>query len=665
MLNSRSIIRRCAVISHFRALGLQSNIQKLPKATYSSVATPNTKSASDVAKFILDGKPAELKNSHLTALQGRYLQSVGKQPSEAQIAQAFDVFNRVLSLKMYDRFSCARLTLMCLNNKQSDRALEPWTRLLEALGRTMPPAAFKRFINGPDYEPAALAALVSYFVIAGPAATPEVAAKLVPRTSLPANFLALRGYGGIHSKEAEELALRGLANLVSYNTDKFTSPEFLKDLSQVPFAEAQNRWKQVQLALSPAEIPEVTYAAFIRRFADTKQTQKAFNVWQQLVTKSGNKIGIDAWAALLRAAVKAPVNSVAIFASLWDKMLEKGYKPDASCYVEKFFCLVMNGKAEQAILEFKELQKEQESRKEGEPTLIDTQVLDVITTALARRKRFTEVDQILDWARQQNLPLNGYTFNPILEAASHDNALMQKYFSQMVDMGVQPDIVTYTFAANRLLKMGLPVDNLLAEMERAHIKPNIAFNTALAFTIGKETKNVKLSREVMDRWVKERQPVNLVALGAFVDLELKYGDVDRAVLYCSYTSKFGLPPSVPMYNQIIRQSIKRDRLDVALNMLETLTSKKHQRLAANTFTFMHLFEGWSLSDLQSRSDVQNLVKVAMEKLLARPNVIDFPLGKRVNAIFNLTGNKLVPPELHEIVNERLLQLYNKKLAPKH
>ena len=279
MLNSRSIIRRYAVVSRFQALGLQSNLQKLSKVTYSSVATPNTNTSSDVAKLILDGKPADLKNSHLTALQGKYLQSIGNSPSEAQIAQAFEVFNRVLSLKMFDRFSCARLTLMCLNNKQSDRALEPWTRLLEVLGRSMPPAAVKRFINGPDYEPAALAALVSYFVIAGPAATPEVAAKLVPRTALPANFLPLRGYGGIRSKEAEELALRGLANLVSYNTNKFTSAEFLKDLSQVPFAEAQNRWKQVQLALAPNEIPEVTYAAFIRRFADTKQTQKAFNVW--------------------------------------------------------------------------------------------------------------------------------------------------------------------------------------------------------------------------------------------------------------------------------------------------------------------------------------------------------------------------------------------------
>lgn len=629
----------------------------VPKLRLARLSYSTQTSAAAKAQHILE-LSAPLKDDEPSVLrqQNQFLQQLGGQPENEEIELAFKVFDKVISLsKGVDKFSCARLSLMCLNGGMPDRALEPWARLLEALGsRTYSRAALERILDNSDFEPAALSALVAYFVIAGPTADPETARKLVPRKRVPTNLSVLRNLGGIKSSDAEQIAMRGLAALQRHVSNGFTDAGFLDQVASSPYAETQKLWQQVQQAAAPNEIPEVCYAAFIRRFAETRQSQRAFEIWQQLVS-SGVKVSTTAWVALMHAALCAPKNSEALFSGIWEKMIANGFTPDAACMAERMLFLAHHRGTDETFNAFSALRKEQ-------PSLIDVRGLNVVVSSLVRAKRLEEADEALQWAIDNGVEPNAHTYNSLISSRNPEVGL--KYLQAMMERGIKPSIVTYTFAMQQMLKRGQPIDELLAEMQAAKIEPNERFNTTLSYYLGKQTGDLSTARASIRSIIDKRLRLSIETLGAFIELELRHGDVERAVEYTSLMHRFGLTPSLPTYNQLIRGALRRQRIGIARQTFDKLVNGKMHRLRPNTFTYMFLLKPWTLADLQGREDVRELVKTVAQHLEQQTEWIDHALAKRIEVIASETGSQLISPALRHIASEQVLKGFDHRLAPK-
>lgn len=609
-----------------------------------------------MAQHIL-GLSAPLKDDEppIRAQQKQFLQQLGSQPQNEEIDLAFEVFDKVTTLsKGVDNFSCARLSLMCLNAGMPDRALEPWARLLEALGsRTYSRAALERILDTPSFEPAALSALVAYFVIAGPTADPETARKLVPRKQVPNNLSVLQNLGGIKSNDAEQVALKGLASLRRHVTNGFTSAEFIELVGGSSYAEIKKLWQQILLAAAPNEIPEVCYAAFIRRFAETRQSRKAFEIWQQLVA-SGIKVSNASWVALMHAALCAPKNSEALFSGIWEKMIANGYTPDTACTAERLLFLARFKGTTEAFKVFNALRKEQ-------PKLIDVRGLNIVVSSLAQAQRFEEADEALKWAIDNGVEPNTHTYNSLISSKNPEVGL--KYLQAMMERGIRPSIVTYTFAMQQMLKRGQPIDELLAEMQEANIEPNERFNTTLSYYLGRQTKDLSAARASIRSIIDRQLKLSIETLGAFIELELRHGDVERAVEYTSLMHKFGLTPSLPIYNQLIRGALRRQQIGIARQTFEKMLNGKSHRLRPNTYTYMFILKPWTLAELQGNMEVRGLVKLAAQHLEQQPDKLDHALAKRVEEIASKTGSELITANLRYLASQQILASFD-RLAPK-
>lgn len=635
----------------FRSLARRAYSGSLARTLATQTKSPV--SVADRAQHLLRlSKPLAPGEPSVIHQQAELLRSIPQPVSTENLDLCLKVFDKVADIgTAVDKFSCARLSLMCLNAGKPNKALEPWTRLLEELSAKTSPQALSNILARPDFEPAAMAALAAYFLLAGPTADMSIAQKLVPRVPIPQNINVLKSVGRIDSKEAAEAVTMGLARLRKHVTNNFTTKEFLTELSSASFAQISQLWKQVNMASAASDIPETVYAAFMRRFAETRQTKKSFQVWQQL-QRSGLPVSTIGWSALLKTALHAPENSATIFDALWAKMEANGFKPDAACYTEKLLHLTRSGslKESKELLDF--LKKN---------NLVESRAVGVMTNAFAKNQDFEQVDALLSWAVDQKIELSTRTFNPILQATRGNAELSSKYLHQMTELGIQPDIYTYTFAVDQQMKRGLPVADLLAEMRAAKITPSEQFQTMLAYNLGQTTQDVTMARELLGAMLQQNMRISLVTLGAFVELELRFGDVSRAVQYVEMIQKFGLPPNIPTYNQLIAGALRRREFDVAQHAFARMASGTHNRLEPNVHTYMALLTPWSTADLQNARPVRRILQTSLPYLEKHPEVLDYGLIKQIERIDEHVP-ELVPSGLKQLVHKKGLELYDRKKA---
>lgn len=537
--------------------------------------------------------------------------------------------SKFIELGRTSNVACAQIMLLALRVGEPERAIEVWVQLLESLAKRSRKAV-KDIVSQPQMAGCALAALAAYFVscsrrgvpVDGPTALKLVPLKQVPISLAPLNNL--KGHAAALDKETLVIIREGLSALRQSLND-VSSPEYLALIAKANFRESQTLYEE---ALQHKELPEEVYAAFIRRFAETRQSEAAFKVWNTLVerfTAAGKSPTVVSWRALLRAGSLAPQSPKLMVDQLWSEMQKAGIEPDEDCWCVRLESLVRADKVDEAVKVFNEVRPK-----------LGVYGFNVVITGLAKAKRFEEIDALIASADPETVKPNNVTYNALISAAvrSRNSALAHRYLDEMSQAKILPDIITYSqilhalFDAQRSNGVAIAeaVQSVLAEMKARKIAPNAQFYTILAHGIARSTESVGLSRRLFRIMQEAQMPLSVETFGALIDAELKHGDFARAKMYFDLMPKHGLPYAASNYNQLIAAALANNDLPTAESLLTAMT--KRTRTQPNVYTYMFLLRNWQPADLE-KPPVGDLVRRTMAQLAANLGVLDYALAQRV------------------------------------
>ncbi|GMM49304.1 hypothetical protein DASB73_002620 [Starmerella bacillaris] len=615
------------------------------------------------ANKILNMETNSVKNA--AVLQSSFLNSLDPQPSVEDLDVAFSVYNKVFELtRGVDRQACAKLSLLCLNGGHLDKALESWTRLYETLTERSTPQRISSILNRPEFEAASLAALATYFVAAKEGMSPDVASQLVPKTSLPANLNRLDQLGGIIDKENSKLANYGLAKLQENISKNFSSKEYIAKIEQANKGLLDQYWAQVMLAKDNnyKDISEVCYATFISRYADFQSTEKAFNLWQNMV-RAAVKPTVSSWAALLKAALHISPGKPDFFDALWDRMLKHKIVPNANCYLAKLENLHQCDMDAEMMSEFANLRKMRSSREIKKPSKpntttersdasdasalsdsyseLNTACYNLIIKVLCEKNKFNEALEILELAKKDNVELDADTYNPILSSSGRklgvSREIESKLLSELSGSGIQPNARSYSWHLKRALSIGEPIGNLYKQITAAGLKPHESEEITEVLIIGfrNQGQYPDVIADFVANVVQNKLRLNPRVLNALVSYQLKQGNFSEASEYIEYFSGPRMRDYVSLMNKMIVESLAQDRCDIAVQCFNKLKTSANTSKGANATTCKVIIDLTSgskfttnpaaaglLKDALSYLDKSHLpIDNALATLLLRPNVI--------------------------------------------
>lgn len=627
---------------------------KHPQATAAQLAQPDSGSAPEQPVREQSVQAAQAQPAPRSPATGsilrqslnqfqKFYMGLPEEELKRRLPELFQIHAKCLELGCLSRERATELMLTAVKLGVPERAVELWVQILESLNSTNAGATYKagkriqqpvgEIVGRANFANCSIAALAAYYMACmnkGVPSDPKTALKLVPVGAVPTGLGSIAHLKGL-PKDMVAVVRKGFKELRQHMTD-YNSPQFCESVERANFGELRTLYGE---ALEQPELPEKVFASFIRRFAETRQTDRAFKVWNDMVER-GVKPTTASWAALLRAGSLMVENSATIVQQLWERMQADGVKPDAGCYSARIESLARNGDITNAVRLYSELET-------GDPKNLDVVAMNVVVNALVKQRMFDEAQKLVARAPAGLVP-NNVTYNTFIRSAiaAGDAERASGYLDAMREKGLVPDIITYSNVLDMLFKRGRklhqdvagPVDALLKEMRAQRITPNAQFYTILAHGISRMTQSVEQSRRLFDSVVRHNVNVNVETFGALIDSELAYGDLNVALRYFNMMPRFGLPPSSSTYNQLIRGALRRDRVDVALSLFDKML-QSDARAQPNKFTFMFLLEPWKAEDLQgpaARGDAVELVGRALTELTQRTGRLDFVLARRVQAL---------------------------------
>lgn len=526
-----------------------------------------------------------------------------------------------------------RLILASITANEPEKGLETWVRMLEALGQR---ANVNNVTGRPDWEAARVAALAAYIVSCHKTRMPldvSVAAKLTQVSTFPAGLSSLANYPSL-SPETRNVLKDGLRKLRQQSTEPGSREHILAILG-ASFDEVQALYGDLP---ELRDVPESVWAAFIRRFAETRQVERAFATWNTMVD-SGRDVTAQAWAELLRAASLAPRHSSEIVDQLWEKMLTQGIEPNSTCFavaiMSKFRAKDLAG----AQAYWDQLMA---ARK------VDTFATNVMVSGLVDANK--DPSKILE-ASPANRDV--VTYNTLLRASVKENNAPRalQLIDEMRERNVEPDIATYGFVLDTLLREAekgrenatTVIGALLQEMKSKGLRPSAQFYTIITRGISRLFGNPELTRRIYAEMIQAGVKPAVETLGALVSAELQHGSFDMAMGFFDQISRRGLTPSPATYNQMIDGALKHNRAEEALILFKRMC--EHSRTAPNKYTFMFIFRCFTDENMAAAGAYLKLLNAAISRLSDNHQLLDYPLAVRVQKIADAL--EIVPKELVE------------------
>lgn len=592
--------------------------------------------------------------NHFAGLEAKELESVVPVLCELQ--------GKFIELGRRNLAASAQTMLLALRAGQPERAIEVWVQLLEAMAR-LSRRPLKELVSTPQIAACALAALAAYFVSCsrrGLAVDAPTALKLVPLKQVPISLAPLNNLKGQASsidKQTQSIIRDGLSELRKATTD-YSSPEYLAVITKANFQETQTLYKE---ALAQADVPEEVFAAFIRRFAETRQQESAFQVWNTLVerlTAANKKPTVVSWRALLRAGSMSKTNAKEMVDQLWKEMEKAGIEPDEDCWCVRLESLIRSQNVDEAVKVYNQVQSSKQLGVFG---------MNVVATGLANAKRFAEADELIAKTVESGAcQPNNVTFNALISAAvrARDSTRAHRYLDDMAAAKILPDIVTYSqvlhalFDAQRTKGVAISeaVNSLLQEMKARRVAPNAQFYTILAHGIARSTESVSLSRRMFSIMQSAQLPLSVETFGALIDAEIKHGDFSRAKFYFELMPKHGVPYAAANFTQMIAGALAIKDIATAEKLLTAML--KRPRTQPNKYTYMFLLRNWEESDLDD-PEIASLVQRTLALLSENQAVLDYPLAQKVLGLGSKAG---ATPELVAAAERVSAEKYDAKVA---
>ncbi|PRT54735.1 hypothetical protein B9G98_02355 [Wickerhamiella sorbophila] len=584
------------------------------------------------------------------------------QELESAVPVLCDLQNKFIELGRRNLAASAQTMLLALRVGQPERAIEVWVQLLEAMARVSH-LPLKELVSSPQISACALAALSAYFVSCSRRGIPvdaSTALKLVPLKQVPISLAPLnnlRGQASSIDKQTLAIIREGLSELRRATTD-YSNPEYLAVIAKANFQEAQTLYKE---ALVQQDLPEEVHAAFIRRFAETRQQDAAFKAWNTLVerfTAANKKPTVVSWRALLRAGSMSKPNGKEMVDQLWKEMEKAGIEPDEDCWCVRLESLIRSHNVDEAVKVYNEVEGSKKLGVFG---------MNIVATGLVNAKRFDEADELIAKAVESGAyKPNNVTFNALISAAvrARDSARAHRYLDDMAAAKILPDIVTYSqvlhalFEAQRTKGVAIAdaVNSLLQEMKARKVAPNAQFYTILAHGIARSTESVSLSRRMFSIMQDAQLPLSVETFGALIDAEIKHGDFSRAKLYFDLMPKHGVPYSTANYAQMIAGALAIKDSATADKLLTAML--KRPRTQPNKYTYMFLLRNWQESDLED-PEVAALVQRTLELLSENQAALDYPLAQKVLSLGVRAG---ATPDLVSAAERVSAEEYDTKVA---
>lgn len=565
--------------------------------------------------------------------QNLLLKRLSQELTGDNLDQAFNVHRRALDDGRVSPQVGTRLILASIASGEPEKGLETWVRMLEALGQR---AKVNNVTVRPDWEAARVAVLAAYITSCNKSKMPvdaSVASKLVQGSAFPAGLSSLANFPTLNP-ETRKLLKDGFRKLRQQSTDLGSRNHILSILG-ASFDEVQALYGDLT---DRKNIPESVWSAFIRRFAETRQVERAFETWNTMMD-SGISPTAQSWAELLRAGSLAPRHSAEIVDQLWEKMRSQGVEPNSTCFAVMIMSRFRARDITGAYAFWDQL------KATGKVDTFSTNVM--VSGLVDANKDPTKV--LEDSPAKRDI----VTYNTLLRAsvAANNAPGALQLIDEMRNNHIEPDITTYGFVLDTLLREAEKghksatnvIGALLQEVKAKKLRPSAQFYTIITRGITRLVGNIDLTRRIYAEMVQAGVKPAVETLGALVSAELRHGSFDMALGFFDQISRRGLTPSPAIYNQVIDGALKHDRADDALVLLKRMG--ENNRTSPNKYTYMFILRCFTDKHVAAAGPYLKLLNAAISGLADNPQLLDYPLAVRVQKIADAL--EIVPSGLVE------------------
>lgn len=533
--------------------------------------------------FVSDSCLNLFRQVHLTGLKN------GKLPKN--VLSSKEIFNKYLEGGIAIGWMCSYVIMEDVVAGESQKGLESWVKFLETLGDTEKASANMN----KEAAYSALVAYVSNCYDEGIEIDPTVALRLVPLKRIPMDnqIMALNGMRTLPQERINKI-IEGVKKIRIAGLD-FNSAEFLKSIPTDAPKEIEDKYNEAVYKSTEYGIPfsETTYSRFISCFAEATKVQRAFDVWNKMLADNA-KPTILSWNSLLKAGSLHREDRMAIVEQIWAEMIKSGISPDAESYSTVIDLNFKTHNPDKAIELFDQIQSGQISN-----VAVTYKIFNVVVNGILQLGNIEEAETLLQEGRANGLTLGVMTYNTFLRTyiARKDYSKAQALIENMVDMGVEPDISTYTNVIDATFKFSrqygtVPdeiVERLLEEMSKKGIKANTVAMTSIISGLIKSSNDIDAARTVFRKLLEKRLSPNARTFATIIDGELSIGNMDNALYYFNIMERFNLRKTTSIYNQLINWFVRKDQLDRAYKIFSELLEDRNT--GPNKFSYYFLLKG--------------------------------------------------------------------------
>jgi len=337
-------------------------------------------------------------------------------------------------------------------------------------------------------------------------------------------------------------------------------------------------------------------ATFLTGFMAVRAPESAIRVWNTMID-AGISPGIGAWNAMLKGCGLArDPNAIH---DMWTKFSNSGTESDAQIWATRIHSLTVSGHWESGVAAFQEMASNwvnavkksavqgqaQDFRSLGDlPNHPKPNIngLNGLVTGLVRGKKNKELTKVLGWAKALGIPLDAYTFNPLLGSAVRkgDVGAGLGTLQQMRAHNISPDIATYTLLLQLLFRSG---EGTLAETDAKAVQ---------------ESRQTAIG-EVLNMMHADGLDANAYTFATLINGLLhdthssENQNLSAAYSVLSHMDAQGIPLSSQVYTNFLTHHFSVNPPD--LPAIDSLWSRARQdrRVVLDAFFFDRLIEGFA------------------------------------------------------------------------
>ncbi|KAI1504157.1 hypothetical protein F5X99DRAFT_372670 [Biscogniauxia marginata] len=389
---------------------------------------------------------------------------------------------------------------------------------------------------------------------------------------------------------------------------------------------------------------------FIHTRLALKQPDQAVKVWSTMV-KVGLKPTLKTFNLMLDGCKKA--RNITGIRNVWTKLVASGMKLNASIWTTRVSGLIECGDIRAGIKVLEEMiqlwKVDPRSRSSAaiEPTV---EPVNAAIIGLIRKNQAGAAEKLLNWAKQQGIKPDIFTFNAMLRLCIRDgtrDADVRKLFDSMQELGVMADEATFTIVLDSSFSKFDPgdperqaqiVSEALSEMKAVGLETNMITYGKMVYLLlrSESTKAAKallehiwagkneLSPQIytqlveyffsrsppdvkaVDRLLERLRPLGLEDMdNVFYDRLIKgyaiagYADASLKMYY--RVTDAGIPVILPTQVELLKELLRKGRVDDAKGVVNT-TRKMSQEIENPRYwahNFWHIATRYRLLDAKS------------------------------------------------------------------